>query len=92
MDVREFDDILFIFDSDTSALLRTRNPLLWQEKINGWTHELSMLTAGATNENLFDVAHPIVRMIAAGVKKLNERTNTNVGLRTCNVDRYFNLW
>lgn len=50
MGVREFDDIVFIFDSDTSALLRTRNPLLWQEKINGWTHELSMLTADATNE------------------------------------------
>lgn len=48
---------------------------------------------GRCNErNLFDVAHPIVRMIAAGVKKLNESTNTNVGLRTRNVDRYFNLW
>lgn len=53
MNIREFDDIVFIFDSDTSALLRTRIPLLWQEKINGWTHELSSHADGRRNERKF---------------------------------------
>jgi len=67
MDVYEFDDIVFVFDSDTSALLRKESVIMAGEiKCN--------------ERNLFDVAHPIVRMIAAGVKTLNERTNTNIDL------------
>lgn len=76
MDVREFDDIVFIFDSDTSALLH-KESLIMAGEINGWARTLH--ADGQCNErNLFDAAHPIVRMIAAGVKTLNERTNTNV--------------
>lgn len=46
-------------------------------EINGWARTLH--ADGQCNErNLFDVAHPIVRMIAAGVKTLNERTNTDI--------------
>lgn len=76
MGAREFDDIVFIFDSDTSALLH-KESLIMAGEINGWARTLH--ADGQCNErNLFDVAHPIVRMIAAGVKTLNECTNTNV--------------
>lgn len=66
MGVREFDDIVFIFDSDTSALLR-KESLIMAGEINGWTRTLH--ADGQFNErNLFDVARcPIVRMIPAGV-------------------------
>lgn len=77
MGVREFDDIVFIFDSDTSALLRTESLIMAGENKRMDTRTLH--ADGRCNErNLFDVAHPIVRMIAADVKKLNKRTNTNV--------------
>lgn len=56
-------------------------------EINGWAQTLH--ADGQCNErNLFDVAHPIVRMIAAGVRKLNEHVHTQTLARTCNEDRY----
>jgi len=59
-------------------------------EINGWARTLH--ADGQCGErNLFDVAHPIVRMIAAGVKKLNEHVQTQTLARTCNEDRYLCL-
>lgn len=68
MGVREFDNIVFIFDSDTSALSRTESLIMAGENKRMDTRTLH--ADGRRNErNLFDVAHPIVRMIAAGAKK-----------------------
>lgn len=72
MGVREFDDIVFIFDSDTSALSRTESLIMAGENKRMDTQTLHADGRG-NKRNLFDVAHPIVRMIAAGIKKKKAR-------------------